>query len=162
MKYKVLAIAGVFCLLGGYLLVKSAREYRVTCLRTESAFLPVCHVGEYVLGIPNGRGRTVTEITRLANYGKENRQFFLMQRLNASKSAPVNLNRVPANLPAGSEQMASLNRLAEFFSARDENRVDVSLNNSAGSNPAGIVLLVTGFILLLAARRDREKTSTRF
>jgi len=159
MKYKVLAVLGVLSLLSGYYLVKGAREYRVTCMRSESAFLPVCHVGEYVLGIPNGRGKTVGEITRLANYGKETRQFFLMQRLNASKSAPINLNKVRANLPADSEQMASLNRLAEFFHEGDEPRVDVALTNDAGSVPFGLVMLVTGFILIWLSRRERNRSA---
>jgi hypothetical protein len=100
MKYKVLAVLGVCSMLLGYGMAKSARVLHVECERTESSFLPVCHVGEYLFGIPNGRARTVGEITQLANYGKEKRQFFLMQRLNSYKMAPVNLNKVRADRPA--------------------------------------------------------------
>jgi hypothetical protein len=156
MKYTALAIFGVSLILIGYGLLKvGGRVVHVECERTESHFLPVCHVGEYLMGIPNGPPRTVGEITQLANHGKEKREFFLMQRLPNKKVAPITLNKVSANHPADQEPVSSLNRLAEFFREPNEQKIEVKLTNEAGSVPIGIFLFVTGLVMLVISRRAR-------
>ncbi len=164
MKYKALAVLGVFAILTGYFLMKSGgRVVRVSCERTESNFLPVCQVGEYFLGIPNGPARTVAEITQLANEGKEKRQFFLIQRLPNKKVAPINLNKVRAEgRTADQEPIASLNRLADFFRVPNEPTIDVKLTNDAGSVPYGILLFFVGIgITLLARWKDKKAPKAR-
>lgn len=156
MKYKALAVFGVASVLLGYGLLKTGgRVMHVECERTESHFLPVCHVGEYLMGIPNGPARTVSEITQLANHGKEKREFFLMQRLPNKKVAPITLNKVSANRPPDQEPVASLNRLADFFREPNEPKIEVKLTNEAGSVPLGILFFVTGLVMLVISRRAR-------
>ena len=158
MKHPVLIIFGVCAILTGYWLIKTgARVVTVSCERTESAFLPVCRVGETFLGIPHGRPSTVHEITALANHGKEQRQFFLMQRLPNRKIAPVNLNKVRLDGHAeGDETVDALNRLAAFFRAPNDQRIDVRLQNEAGSVPYGILFFTLGICAVLASHWRRE------
>lgn len=159
MKYKAFMIMGVGAILAGYFLMKSGgRVVNVSCERTESSFLPVCVVGESFLGIPNGPGRTVGEITQLANEGKEKRQFFLLQRLPNKKVQPINLNKIRAEgRTADQEPIASLNRLADFFRLPNESKIEVKLSNDAGSVPYGLLLFVVGIAVTIGARWKDKK-----
>lgn len=154
MKYTIMSVLGVASILLGYGLMKTGgRVMHVTCERTESHFLPVCQVGEYFLGIPNGPARTVGEITQLANHGKEKREFFLMQRLPNRKIAPVNLTKVRADGRSDEQEpIASLNKLADFFRVPNEQKVEVRLANEAGSVPLGILFFVFGVVAVVVSR----------
>ena len=158
MKYTALAFLGVCSIVAGYIMMKTGgRVIHVACERTENAFLPVCSVGEYFLGIPNGRAQKVAEITQLANTGKEKRQFFLMQRLPDKKVAPINLNKVRADgRSPDQEPIASLNRLADFFRVPDAPKVEVKLANEAGNVPAGSALFFIGIAMVIFARLKRQ------
>jgi hypothetical protein len=81
-----------------------------------------------------------------------------MQRLNEHKVAPVNLNKVRADRPSDREPVASLNRLAAFFQAPNDQKIEVKLANEAGSLPLGILFLAVGTVLVFVGRR-LEKAS---
>lgn len=160
MKYKAMITLGIALILVGYGLMKSGgREVHVTCERTESAFLPVCHLREYFLGMfPNGGTETVAEITTLSRRGKQQQEFFLVQRLPNRKLAPVELNQLNVSKRSPDDpMMANIRSLAAFFAQPNDSKVEVRLTNDAGSVPVGILLLISGAIVILYYRIRQER-----